>query len=507
MTSALGSATIRHHVHDEAWGGPVQIEGGELLRAAMTGEVLVGSDDGYDEARRVWNGDVDRRPAVIARCASVADVAAAVRYGVEQGLEIAVRGGGHSMSGQSVVDDGLMIDLSRLNAVSVDPEARRARSGGGALLGDLIEATQEHGLALPIGVVSHTGVGGLTLGGGMGWLTRKHGLTVDNLLSAEVVLADGQVVRASADEHPDLFWALRGGGGNFGVVTEFEFALHPVGPLVEFGMLFWGLEQGPEALRAAREVVGDLPPGVNVVLGALNAPPAPFVPQEHQLQPGYGVVVAGFDGSDEHREVLERFRSAVSPLWEVVTPMPYVALQQMLDAPNAWGQHYYEKSLYLEELSDDVIDVLVEHVPQKASPLSAVLVYRLDGAYSEVAEDATAFSGGRSPRYAMFIVADAPVPELLPPDRAWVRALYGALSAQEVTEGTYVNAFDDDGTEGRVRSAYGAEKYDRLARVKREYDPGNVFHRNANIRPATAAPAQRTSSPDSAPEVVWGGQG
>ncbi len=475
---------------------------GDLLRADLAGQVLEPGDDGYDEARKVWNGDIDRRPAVIARCITVEDVSAAVRHGVEHGLEIAVRGGAHSTSGQSVVDDGLMIDLSGLNAVTVDPGARRARSGGGALLSDLVEATQQHGLALPIGAISHTGVGGLTLGGGMGWLTRKHGLTIDNVLSAEVVLADGRVVRASAEEHPDLFWALRGGGGNFGVVTEFEFALHAVGPMIEFGMLFWGLEQGPGALRAAREVMGSLPPGVNVILGALNAPPAPFVPQEHQLRPGYAVVVAGFDGGDEHREVLERFRSAVPPLWEVVTPMPYVALQQMLDEPNAWGHHYYEKGLYLDDLSDDAIDVLLEHVPQKASPLSVVLMYRLDAAYSDVAEDATAFSGGRSPRYAAFIVADAPVPELLPADRAWVRALHGALSTKAATEGTYVNAFEDDGTEGRVRSAYGAEKYGRLTRIKREYDPGNVFHRNANIRPAARAPAQRTPAPDRAPTQV-----
>jgi hypothetical protein len=353
----------------------------EGLRAAMVGDVLVVGDDGYDDARRVWNADVDRRPAIIARCRSAADVSAAVRHAVEQGLELAVRGGAHSISGMSIVDDGLMIDLSPLNAVTVDPEARRARSGGGALLGDLIGAAQEHGLALPIGAISHTGVGGLTLGGGMGWLTRKHGLTIDNLLSAEAVLADGRVVRASAEQHPDLFWALRGGGGNFGVVTEFEFALHPVGPMIEFGMMFWGLDQGAEALRAARDVVNSLPDGVNVIFAALNAPPEPFVPEQYRLQPGYAAVVAGFHGEQELQEVLERFRAAVPPLWEFATPMPYVALQQMLDESNAWGQYYYDKGLYLEDLTDGVIEALVEHVPHKSSPLSVVLLYRLDGAY------------------------------------------------------------------------------------------------------------------------------
>jgi FAD/FMN-containing dehydrogenase len=468
----------------------------EQLRTTMAGEVLVAGDDGYDDARRVWNADIDRRPRVVARCTSATDVAVAVRFAIEQGLEIAVRGGGHSISGKSVVDDGLMVDLSRMNAVTVDPETRRARSGGGALLADLVAAAQEHGLALPVGAVSHTGVGGLTLGGGMGWLTRKHGLTMDNLISAEVVLADGGVVRASADEHPDLFWALRGGGGNFGVVTEFEFALHPVGPMIEFGMLFWGLDQGADALRAAREIAGSLPDGVNVIIGALNAPPAPFVPQQHQLQPGYAVLIAGFHGEQEHRAVLDRFRSAVPPLWEVATPMPYVVLQQLVDESNAWGQYYYDKGLYLEDLTDDVIEALVEHVPHKSSPLSVVLLYRLDGAYCAIDDDATAFSGGRSPRYNAFIIANGPVPELLEADRPGVRALHDALVVHSPVGDTYVNAMSGDEGEDRVRAAYGPEKYERLTRIKREYDPGNVFHRNANIRPAAAAPAQREPAAD-----------
>ena len=464
----------------------------EQLRAATAGVVLVAGEDGYDDARRVWNADIDRRPAVIARCTCAADVAVAVRFAVERGLEVAVRGGGHSISGKSVVDDGLMVDLSLMSAVHIDAGARRARTGGGALLGDLIAAAQEHGLALPVGAISHTGVGGLTLGGGMGWLTRKHGLTIDNLVSAEVVLADGRIVRASSDEHPDLFWALRGGGGNFGVVTEFEFALHPVGPMIELGMMFWALDQGAEALRAAREVVGSLPDGVNVVVAALNAPPEPFVPEQHQLQPGYAVVVAGFHGEEEHREVMRRFRELVPPLWEFATPMPYLALQQMLDEPNAWGNHYYDKGLYLEDLTDEAIAALVEHVPRKTSPLSVVLLYRLDGAYCDVADDATAFSGGRSARYNAFIIADGPVPDLLEADRPWVRALHDALAAHAPGGDTYVNAMSGDEGEDRVRAAYGPAKYERLARIKQQYDPANVFRRNANIRPSATAPAQRT---------------
>ncbi|MFP5219486.1 MAG: FAD-binding oxidoreductase [Actinomycetes bacterium] len=497
LTSHLDASVRRR---DSPGEGDNAVEGGygmtsatiERLRAAMAGEVLVAGDEGYDEARRVWNADVDRRPAVIARCTTTGDVAAALRHAVEHGLEVAVRGGAHSISGMSVVDDGLMVDLSRLNAVTVDAAARRARVGGGALLGDVLAASQEHGLALPVGAISHTGVGGLTLGGGMGWLTRKHGLTIDNLVSAEVVLADGRVVRASAREHPDLFWAIRGGGGNFGVVTEFELALHPVGPMIEFGMMFWGLDQGSDVLRAARDVVGSLPDGVNVVMAALNAPPAPFVPEQHHHQPGYAAVVVGFHGEQEHRAVLERFRAAVAPLWEVATPMPYLALQHMLDEPNAWGNWYYDKGLYLDDLSDAAIEAFVEHVPRKSSPLSVVLLYRLDGAYSEVDDDATAFSGGRSPRYNVFIIADAPVPELLEADRTWVRALHDALAPHSGVEGTYVNALRGEESEDRVRAAYGSAKYERLARIKRDYDPANLFHRNANIVPAAAAPGQRS---------------
>lgn len=461
-----------------------------VLRAAMSGEVLAPGDTDYDEVRRVWNADIDRRPAVIARCATTADVAAAVTFGAEQGLEIAVRSGAHSVPGMSVVDDGLMIDLSRINHVQVDPAGRRAKVGGGALLGDLVSAAQEHALATTVGAVSHTGVGGLTLGGGMGWLTRKHGLSIDNLLSAQVVTADGRVVRAAEDEHPDLFWALRGGGGNFGVVTEFEFALHPVGPMVEFGMLFWPLEQGRELLRLARDVVGSLPPEVNAIIAGLNAPPAPFVPEEHQLQPGYAVLVVGFGSAEEHAGVVSRLRDALPPLWEFLTPMPYVALQELLDEANAWGQYDYDKSAYLEDLTDAAIDVIVEHLPRKLSPGSVLLAYRLDGRYSEVGDDDTAFSGGRSPRYSLFLVAVCPTPELLAADREWVRGLHSALAPHGPPTGSYVNALTD-ADDARVRAAYGPEKYDRLAHIKQRYDPDNLFRRNANIKPAFRPPTQR----------------
>lgn len=336
-----------------------------MLRAAMEGPVLGPGDPDYDEARKVWNADIDRRPAAIAQCRSTADVQAAIAYATGHGLELAVRAGAHSTAGASVVDDGLVIDLGSMDHVVVDPERRRARVGGGALLRDLDAATQAHGLAVPAGLISHTGVAGLTLGGGMGWLTRQAGLTIDNLESAEVVTSDGRILRAAEDENADLFWAIRGGGGNFGVVTEFEFRLHEAGPVVQFGLLFWGLDQGTEVLRLAREVIGTLPRELNIVVAGVNAPPAPFVPEQYHLQPGYALLVTGFGAAQTHEDVLTRIRRALPPLFEFVTPMPYPDVQQLLDESNAWGFHCYDKGCYLEALSDDVIETVVEFVPQK----------------------------------------------------------------------------------------------------------------------------------------------
>jgi hypothetical protein len=454
----------------------------DQLRSAINGQVVAPGDPAYDDARKVWNAEIDRRPAVVVQCANAEDVRTAILFGTRAGLELAVRGGAHSMSGASTVDAGLVIDLSPMNQVTVDPEAKRALVGGGTKLAELDAATQAYGLAVPAGMISHTGVAGLTLGGGMGWLTRQHGLSLDNLLSVRIVTADGRILRAAEDEHPDLFWAVRGGGGNFGVVTQFEFQLHDVGPMVQYGLLFWGLEQGADVLRTARDLIPTLPLDVNIVIGAVNAPPAPFVPEQHHFQPGYGLIVVGFGSPEQHAEVLDQIRTALPPLFEFVTPMPYTALQQTIDEPNAWGHFCYDKGSYLEELSDQAIEVIAEHVPLKTSPLSNVLFYRLDGGYSEVDEDATAFSGGRSPRYAVFIIAVAPVAELLPPERAWVRSMWEALQPHALGIGSYVNAMAENDY-NRVRASYGEAKYTRLAKIKAEYDPSNVFHRNMNILP------------------------
>ncbi len=460
-----------------------------VLQQRFAGRVIARDDVGYDEARRVWNADHDGHPALVARCAATSDVVAALSYAQEHDLEIAVRGGAHSTAGSSTVDDGLVIDLSLMNAVHVDPDRRRARVGGGALLADLDAAAQQHGLVTPAGMISHTGVGGLTLGGGMGWLTRRHGLTIDNLVSAEVVLADGRVLRCSADEHPDLFWALRGAGANVGVVTEFEFALHVLDPVISFGLYFWPIDRGGDVLRRVRDIYRDstLSRDVMIMTAALSAPPAPFVPPEHHGAPGYAVLVASFGGPDLHAETAARVVADLPPLISFETPMPFVALQQMLDEANAWGVHAYEKGTYLPDLTDAAIAVVTEWVPQKTSPLSMVIFYRLDGAYCEVDDAATAFGGPRTPQFAAFVLAVAPASELLQADRPWVRALWEALQPESLG-GSYVNSlaeYDD----ARMRATYG-DKYDRLARLKATYDPANVFHRTANIRPWTP-PAPR----------------
>jgi hypothetical protein len=399
----------------------------DILRKAVTGQILEPGQAGYHEARSLWNGDIDRHPAVIVCCLASADVSAAVSWARENRVEIAVRGGGHSFSGMSSCDDGIMIHLGGMNEVVVNPETRRARVGGGATLADLDAATQAHGLAMPSGVISHTGVGGLTLGGGMGWLTHLHGLSIDNLVGAEVVLADGDVVRADAQSEPELFWAVRGGGGNFGVVTELEFAVHPVGPMVHMALLFYGPDRCVDVLRLGRALVPVLPARAGIVVAlAMNAPPAPFVPEEHHFAPGNALLIAGFADAAEHAAIVTPLREQAPPLFEFVTEMPYAALQQMLDESAPWGIRHYEKSLDLPELSDEVIETLAGITLRKSSPMTFIPMYYLDGAFSAVGDGDTAFGGSRSPHWTCSFTAVAPTPELLDADRAWSRESWEA---------------------------------------------------------------------------------
>jgi FAD/FMN-containing dehydrogenase len=467
----------------------------DALRETVSGPVLGPADRGYDEARTVWNGLIDRRPAVVARCTSAEDVSIAIRFARDHDLELAVRGGAHGTSGNATVDEGLLIDLSQMRQTIVDPVARTCLVGGGATLAGRDKATQEHGLAVTGGIVGHTGVAGLTLGGGMGWLTRRHGLALDNLLSAEVVRADGQIVRASAQDDPDLFWAIRGGGGNFGVVTEFEFRLHPLGPLVDFGLFFWPLEKGPDALRLNRELLSEPSADVNVILAGINAPPAPFVPEEHHGKPGYAMLVTGFGPTTRHAAVADRIRSELPPLFEMVTPVPYAELQQMFDEANRFGLLAYDKALYLEDLTDDVVSVISEQVPRKTSSMSPFFLYRLDGAYCDVGDEDTAFGGLRSPRYVAFMIGLADSPETFEADKAWVRSFWDALVPHASGIGSYVNG-EFDFPESRLRATFGPDKYQRLATIKAEYDPDNVFHRNANIPPAGPRPPTQRKAMD-----------
>ncbi|MEY9934583.1 FAD/FMN-containing dehydrogenase [Catenulispora sp. GP43] len=441
-------------------------------------------DPDYDSVRMVWNGAIDHRPAAVAQCQNAQDVAAALIAARIRGLDVSVRGGGHNFAGNAVWPDALTVDLRAMSAVRVDPVTRTAYCQGGALLSDLDTATQNLGLAVPAGTVSHTGVGGLTLGGGFGWLTREHGLSIDNLRSAEVVLADGRIVEACADSHPDLYWAIRGGGGNFGVVTEFRFDLHPVGPIVQVGLLFWPLSQGTEALRTMRETLESLPAGFAAMLGiGMNAPPAPFVPERFHLAPGHALIIVGFGAPDVHEKVVAGVREQLPPLFDLVTPMPYTALQSLLDDAAPPGILAYERALYLDALTDDAIEVMKEFSGRKSSPMSFAPVFTLDGAYTAVDDDATAFSGLRRPTYAVNFACIAPAPELLAADIEWVKEYWQALLPFSRGAGSYVNFMVEPDQE-RVVAAYGADKYRRLAAIKREYDPENLFRHNANIKPA-----------------------
>ena len=325
---------------------------------------------------------------------------------------------------------------------------------------------------------------GLTLGGGFGWLTPQMGLSLDNLVAAQVVLADGSCVRASEEENPDLFWALRGGGGNFGVVTSFEYQLQPLGPEVHVALLFWDLDRSVEALRLAREVATDLPGETSCLLAAgLNAPPAPFVPEKYHFVAGNALIVAGFSSAERHQRMVEPIMTALPPLFEFVTPMPYTALQQMLDDAAPWGIYAYTKSLYCDELSNEAIDVVAAQLPHKNSPMSFLPIQPLGGAYRDVDDAATAFGGSRKARFSFELAAVAPDPELLAADREWVRALWQQLLPHANQAAGYVNMMSEYEDE-RVRLTYGPAKYERLARIKAKYDPDNVFHLNANIKPA-----------------------
>jgi FAD/FMN-containing dehydrogenase len=446
--------------------------------------MLAPGDADYDEARKLWNGAIDRRPALIARCGSVDDVVAALRHAREHDLRVAVRGGGHGVAGLAVCDGGLVVDLSPMRAVAVDPAARTARAQAGVLWGELDAATQEHGLATVGGIVTHTGIAGLTLGGGIGWLMRRHGATVDNLLGAEVVTADGEVVRAGEDGHADLLWGLRGGGGNFGVVTSFDYRLHGVGPTVLAGPIYYPLEDGPDVLRFYRDYIADAPDELTTIVNLRPAPPTPLLPPDAHGRPVVAVIACWAGSIESGERALAPLRSVGSPIVDALAPRPYRELQTLFDAAVPHGWHYYWKSWELPPLTDDAIDTLVAQAALITSPRSYIIVFQLGGAIARVGEQDTAYPQ-RDAAHNVNINA-AWLPDDPEPERhvAWARASFAALEPA-ASGRAYVNFLADEGQE-RVRAAYGEQKYARLAALKRAYDPDNVFRLNQNIEPQSA---------------------
>jgi FAD/FMN-containing dehydrogenase len=452
----------------------------EAFRKELHGELVLPGDRGYDEARTIWNAMVDRKPALFVRCKNKEDVVRAVRFAGKHDLLLAIRGGGHNIAGNALCDGGMVIDLSAMKAVRVDPKAKRATVEAGATLGDVDRETQKYGLAVPLGINSTTGIAGLTLGGGFGWFTRKRGMTCDNLLSAEVVTADGKLVHASANENRDLFWALRGGGGNFGVVTSFEFQLHPLGPQVYAGLIAYPLDQGRKVLRAYRDWAATLPDEAAVFVTLRKAPPLPFLPQEVHGREMVALAVFFAGDPKEGEKVLAPARSFGTPWGEHVGTMPYVDWQQILDPLLTPGARNYWKSHNFSSPSDAVLDILIEATGKLPSPHSELILAQLGGQAGRTppAENAWAH---RDTNFLVNMHGRWETPQEDKKGVAWARETFDAL-APHATGSVYVNFMTDD-EKARVASAYGSS-YKRLATIKKTYDPENMFRVNHNITPA-----------------------
>jgi FAD/FMN-containing dehydrogenase/DNA-binding HxlR family transcriptional regulator len=445
------------------------------------GRVLLPGDPGYDEARAVWNAAIDRRPALIAGCTGPADVAAAIRFARDRDLPITVRGGGHSVAGTSVCDDGVVIDLSPMKAIHVNPRARTAGAEAGLRWGEFDAATQAFGLATTGGQMSETGIAGLTLGGGIGWLMRRHGLTVDNLLSADVVLANGRLITADDHQEPDLFWALRGGGGGFGAVTSFTYRLHPVGPEVLAGPVIWALEDAPEVLRFYREFADGAPREVNTIVALRRAPPLPFLPAELHGRPVCVVAMLYLGAPERAERALSAMRSFGRPLLDMVAPRPYSVVQSMFDAGVPHGWHYYWKSAEIGRLEEPIIDALVEHTSRIGSPWSYTVIFQLGGAVADVDEAATAYSNRHAAHNVNINGVWLPHQPIGDQEIDWTRRFFSALEPHQT--GVYLNFLDRDDREDRVRAAYGEDTYRRLQDIKARYDPDNVFLVHHNVPP------------------------
>jgi len=448
------------------------------LGAELRGDVLLPGSDGYEAARTIWNAMIDRRPGLVARCAGPADVMRAVRFAADNDLLLAVRGAGHNIAGKGVCDGGFLIDLSALRSVHVDPRRRTATVDPGATLGDLDDETQVYGLAVPVGINSTTGIAGLTLGGGFGWLSRKHGLTIDKLRSAQIVTASGEMLTASEDENPDLFWGIRGGGGNFGIVTSFEFDLCEVGPEVLSGLIVHPLSAGPELVRYYRDYAADMPADLNVWIVLRKAPPMPFLPPE--VHGKEVVILAAFYSGEmsEGERLLRPLREYGEPIADVIGPHPFTGWQTAFDPLLTPGARNYWKSHNFVELSDGLLDTALEYTARLPSDQTEIFFGRLGGRVNEIAEDATAYPH-RDAEYVMNVHARWDHPSEDDACIAWAREYFDA-TAPFATGGVYVN-FVPDG-EAPIDAAYGPN-YDRLVALKRKYDPKNLFRFNQNIAP------------------------
>ena len=453
-------------------GAPIVLQAATMhrLQTRVQGELLRPGDEGYEEVRRVWNGMIDKRPALIVRCMGLADIIAAVTFAREHNVLVSVRGGGHNIAGKAVCSGGLMIDLSRMRSVQVDPFKRTARVEGGATLGDLDRQTQAFGLATTAGVVTHTGVVGLTLGGGVGRLARKYGLACDNLLAVELVTAEGQVLRASATEHADLFWGVRGGGGNFGIVAACEFRLHPIGPVVLGGTVIYSLAQARAALKFYDEFARPAPDELSADAFLLTAPDGERV---------FAISVCYIGSLAQGERVLYPLRQFGPPVADRIGPLPYTELQAAGDVFFPPGLHYYYKSHFMTEISDDAIDVLLTHFATVPSPRSLVAFQHYGGAVSRVGQAETAFSH-REAQYNFIPAAVWTDPRESATHLSWVREVWDRMQPFS-TGGVYVNNLGEEG-EDQIRAAYGAS-YERLVALKNRYDPHNLFRLNANIKP------------------------
>jgi FAD/FMN-containing dehydrogenase len=449
------------------------------LKGRVKGRLILPGDPGYDEARQIWNAMIDRRPAVIVQCAAAADVPPAISFARDHGLEISIRGAGHNIAGNAVCDNGVMIDFSKMRTVRVDAGKRFAQVEPGATLNDVDRATQDHGLATPLGINSTTGIAGLTLGGGFGWLTRKYGMTIDNLVSVDLVMADGAPMRASDRKNPDLFWAVRGGGGNFGVVTGFEFKLHPVGPEVYSGLLVFPFNQARQVIDKYREFVKTAPEELNVWAVLRKAPPLPFLPASVHGKEIVALAVCYAGGAPDGRKLVEPLHRFGDALGEHIGLQPYTQWQQAFDPLLTPGARNYWKSHNFTEISDGALDAVLRYAGRLPTPQCEIFIGLIAGAANRVAADATAY-GQRDTRFVLNVHGRWDDPADDGRCIAWARDFFKA-SAPYASAGAYVNFMTEDEA-GRIATAYGSS-YARLVQIKRRYDPENIFHMNQNIKP------------------------